>query len=447
MAFFWHKPAPTKLNICLVTKKFPYPGRESDENYLWPMARGLAKRGHDVVVFSWTNPRGKAEIVSGNVRALFLGEQKYARRAQFSQMVLDKFEELHAQKQFHIVHGLDESALLIGRHRKRLGVAVTYDISASQMSQIFSILGMAQETLGGLLSTGVALFYKFLTTYFSTDRALLSTADGVFVATPIQQIMLERYYLYPELKTFIVPYGMDYIETQIHTPSEDLKAKVGITASSQVVLTFTDMTELEEVTNLLRAFQKVVIKKTNARLIILGNGPLKKNIEFETLDLALGSKVFFAGAIPSEELSDYLAISDVYVNLSSRTTGFEPTMLGAMAQKKVVIGSELSPIATIIEDGIDGFLVRPADVKTLTELITAIFSGDFKSRNGQMTAQEIGLKAREKVINLFDVEKMVDLMLTAFYKTLNNVGGRLTNYKSNPSATSRPAENTPPPPA
>lgn len=71
--------------------------------------------------------------------------------------------------------------------------------------------------------------------------------------------------------------------------------------------------------------------------------------------------MIFTGSIPSSELTDYIVLSDIYVNLSSRTTGFEPSMLEAMAQKKVVIGSELSPISTIITDGLDGFLfARPA---------------------------------------------------------------------------------------
>lgn len=98
--------------------------------------------------------------------------------------------------------------------------------------------------------------------------------------------MLERYYMYPELKTFIVPYGLDYIETKLSAKSEDLKIKHGITDSNHVVLTFTDMTEVPKKLNLIRAFQKVAVKKSNTKLIIVGNGPLKKQIEFETLNLA-----------------------------------------------------------------------------------------------------------------------------------------------------------------
>lgn len=428
MGFFGKNIIPEKLNICLVTRKFPYPGREDDETYLWPIARGLSNRGHDVVVLSWQNPRQRAEVVSGRVKAYFLGEgRKKVSRSHFPQLVYDKFKELHAAKPFHIVHSLDESAALIAKERKQHRVIVTYDVSATQMSQIFSILSMAQDTLGGLLSTGVAMFYKFLTTFFTSDRKLLQNADGVFASTELQKIMLERYYLYPDLKTFVVPYGMDHLETKINTPSEDLRVQLQLPSAGQNVLTYTDMSELNEVTHLLRAFQKVVVKRPNSRLIIMGNGPLKSQIEFETLSLALGSKVIFTGLIPTEKIVDYIALADVYVNLSSRPSGFEPAMLEAMVQKKVVIASEFSPMATILEDGLDGFLVRPADVKTLMELMAALFSGDFKSRNGNKTAQEIGELARLKVLDLFDVDKMVDKMLAAFQRILH-ISGRKLHY-------------------
>jgi 1,2-diacylglycerol 3-alpha-glucosyltransferase len=424
MSFLNRQVFPDKLNICLVTKKFPNQGRDADGSYLWPIAQALAKKGHEVTVLSWQNPKGKSEIVDEHVKGYFLGANKSAAHLSFKNLVLRKFSELHRAKPFHIVHSLDDSAFLIAKNRKLYGTVVTFDVSATQMAQVFSILGMAQETLGSLLSTGIALIYKFMTTYYGEDRNLLNQADGVFVSTPLQASTLERYYMYPELKTFIVPYGMDHIETKLRPPSDELRKKLNLPHGGQTILSFSDMNEFEEVANLLRAFQKVVVKRSSSRLIILGNGPLKSKIEYEMLNLALGSKVILAGTISSDLITEYIALSDVYVNLSSRTTGFEPTMLESMAQKKVVLGSELSPIATIIEDGVDGFLVRPADVQGIAELVAALFSGTFKSRNGHLTVQEIGEHARKKVLDLFDVNRMADLMIAAFHKTLT-----LTNRK------------------
>src|SRR5687767_3649274 len=123
MSFFRAKP-PDKLNICLVTKKFPYPGRGEDDNYLWPIARGIVKLGHKLTILAWQNPRGKTEYISENVRVYFLGELiNNPTRKHFATQAFRKFIELQEQNPFHIVHSLDESGLLIGNNRKRFGIA------------------------------------------------------------------------------------------------------------------------------------------------------------------------------------------------------------------------------------------------------------------------------------------------------------------------------------
>lgn len=405
------KELPPKLNICLVAAKFPILGRASDHGFLWPIARGMAKKGHKVTVLSWKNPEGKREIVQDDIHAYFLGEGVYQPFSQFPLLVDKKFSELHQTEPFHIIHSIDSMGLEAGRKRKKYGVMMAYDVEATQMSQLFSILGMSQETLGGLLRTGIAVAYKYLTTFYSHDRPLLKTADAMFVTSPQQKIVLERYYLYPEYRTYTVPYGIEIGDLSPREKSGELRNKLGIPGSAHVVVAVTDMTELEEMRNLLRAFEKLAIKKPSSRLIVVGNGPLKKDIEFEMLNLALGSKVIFSGAVSNTSLPDYIALADVFVNLSARTTGFEPSILEAMAQSKVIIGSEVSPIATIVENGKDGFLVRPADIQAISSLFIKICAE-------KLPSEQIGENARNKVMNLFDTDKMVAETIDAYYATL-----------------------------
>jgi 1,2-diacylglycerol 3-alpha-glucosyltransferase len=64
-------------------------------------------------------------------------------------------------------------------------------------------------------------------------------------------------------------------------------------------------------------------------------------------------------------------------------------------------------LANVVEDGVDGFLIRPADTFTLSELLLQVFSG-------QIAASEMGEAARQKVLNLFDSEKMLAQTLAAY---------------------------------
>src|SRR5690606_30751690 len=145
---------------CLISKRSPYPGRGGEDTYLYPVARGLVRCGHEVTVLSWQDPRGRQEISHEGLRVFFLGASRSAQRKDFPNLAYQKFVTLHAHNPIHIVHCMDDSGLLIARDRARLGLVVTYDVAATQMSQLFSILGVAQETVGSLLNTGFALAYK-----------------------------------------------------------------------------------------------------------------------------------------------------------------------------------------------------------------------------------------------------------------------------------------------
>lgn len=407
---------PEQLNICMTSYRFPTLSRATDHGFIWPIARGLVREGHKVTVLSTSSPLKKPEVSRDGVKVFYLneGSQSLA-HMNFQMAVRQKFTQLHKEEPFHLVHSIDKSGYRIGTRKDQFNIAMAYDVEATQMSQLFAILAMRQETLGSMLSTAVATAYKFLTTYYGGDRQLLSTADGIFVTNPQQKNILERYYLYPDLSTFSVPYGIEIGDLSPKEKSLELRKKLGLPETAHIAVTISDMTEVQELIPLLRAFEKVAIKKPNSYFILLGNGPKFKEIEYHILNLALGNRVILTGAIPAQELEDYIVLGDVFVNMSSRTTGFEPSTLEAMAQKKVVIGSEVSPIANIIEDGRDGFLLRPADVESIGQLLVEVFSGS-------VPAEEIGERARQRIVDLFDTPKLIQSVLDAYQKILMNTG-------------------------
>lgn len=407
---------PTKLNVCLISRQFHVPNRSSEHNFFWLIARGLVQRGHSVKVLAYENPKRLATIEKDGVQIFYLGEGVSAkRRLAFSQLIKEKFVELHKQNPFHVLHSIDPSAYRISKFKEQYNLSVVYDVEATQMSQLFAIQGMAQETLGSLLSTSIAVAYKFLRTYLGRDRKLLQSADGVFVTSPQQRIMLERYYLYPDARIHTVPYGIEVGDLSPREKSDALRKQLSIPENSKTIVTISEMNEVTEMRNLFYSFEKLAIKKPNARLIVLGNGPKFFEIERVMLDLALGSKVILAGAIHSSDIPDYIALADVYVNTSARTTGFEPGLIEAMSQKKVIIGSEVSPISSIVENAKDGFLIRPADIKELSHLLLDIFNDD-------LPILQIGEAARQKILNLFDIEKMLTESINAYYEILFSTG-------------------------
>ncbi len=408
---------PEKLRICLVGQKIPVLSRSSDAGLLWPLARGLTERGHDVTIISASTPLKKAEIFRDGIKAYYLNEgQPQYKTVRFSDAAHRKFVGLNKEKPFHLVHSLDQSGFKIGRHKKNLNICMAYDVEATQIAELFSILSENQGSLSGMISTSIKVGFKFLQTYFLKDRAILDTADGLFVTTPQQRLILERYYLYPDFHTYTVPYGINLGDLTPKSESENFKIKLNIPDNAQIILAISDFSNSFEVKPLLMAFEKVVLKKPNTFLLLLGSGPQWKRVEFEMLKLALGSRVIMPGAVSAEEMLECILASPIYVDLSSRSTGLEPSLIEAMAQKKIVIGSELSPISEIIEDGVDGFLVRPADVESLSKLLDRLIA------DTEVHKEQIGEMARRKVIEVFNRQKMIDSLIKAYTQILLNSG-------------------------
>ena len=429
------QPIPDQLNIALISQYAPLiqtrgaggaTGRHSGPSFLRLIARGLAFRGHSVTIITGENLGGATTIKEADgVRIVSIAPSRTSRlrsqahQPRFQDLVRLKFLELHREKPFHLVHALDSSAVRVGMMKRDHGFAMAYDVQATHLSDLFAIMGMGQETLGSILGTGFSIGVRFLSTYFGKDRKLLSTADGVFAASPRERISLERYYLYPDSKIHNVPYGIEIgaLKSDDGSEQED-RSWLKIPQSTHVAVTVSDMNEIGEMQNLLRAFERVAIRKPNSRLIVIGDGPRFKEIEFEALMLALGSKVIFTGDLSHDDQVRAIARADVFVNLSARTSGFEPSLLEAMAQKKVVIGSEMSPMAAMLEHGLEGFLVRPADVSEITDLLLAVFEE-------RLPNQQIGEAARAKIAALFDPEKMVVETLKAYRSILEATG----NYR------------------
>lgn len=412
MLFKKKKKLPASLNICLIGKDFPIQGRATDQSFLWPLAKGMARKGHQVTIISSRSYLGKSEITRDGVKVFYLFDG-YPNLAHlpFPVAVFEKFKSLHAEKKFDLVHSFDKSGFLVGRRKNRYDVSVAFDVEATNMSQLFSTLGMSQETVRSFLRTAIRVTTKFLGTYLGGDRELLNTADGIFVTSPQQRMFLERYYLYPDDRIYTVPYGVEIANPPQPPDLEPLKSKFHFPENFHLVMAVSDMTKADEITPLLVAFEKVAIKKPNAYMVIVGHGPAYNEIEFQMLNLALGSRVILPGHIKDEEVSEWISLCDVFVNMSSRTTGFEPTMIEAMSKRKVLIGSEISPMANVIEDGVDGFLLRPADTDSLAHLLVELFSGSIPSL-------EIGARAREKVNNIFDPTKMVEALNQSYFRIL-----------------------------
>ena len=121
---------------------------------------------------------------------------------------------------------------------------------------------------------------------------------------------------------------------------------------------------------LIESFSKLLKRYPDARLILVGDGPEKKNLERLSETLNVQDKVFFLG----EQLfpHDYYPLFDVFVFPSIRE-GLGNVFYEAMHHRVPVICSDIRPFSDYITDGHDGLLFKPESIDDLLEKMILLY--------------------------------------------------------------------------
>lgn len=142
---------------------------------------------------------------------------------------------------------------------------------------------------------------------------------------------------------------------------------------------------------------------------IIGDGPLRKELESQVANLGLGEKIAFLGAQTQETVSEYLKNSDVFL-LPSVTAadgdmeGIPVALMEAMAIGIPVISTFHSGIPELIEDRVSGFLVNENDAASIAGVISEII-------DNPGVLPDICRNAKQKIDNEFDQDKSYSRML------------------------------------
>ena len=118
---------------------------------------------------------------------------------------------------------------------------------------------------------------------------------------------------------------------------------------------------------MLRAFARVRATLPDARLAILGSGPLEAETRRLAAELGLEDAVTLPGRT---DIRDWLERADVFVH-SSRWEGFGIVLLEAMLAGLPVVATRVSAVPEVVADGETGLLVEPGDDTGLAEALGA----------------------------------------------------------------------------
>lgn len=150
--------------------------------------------------------------------------------------------------------------------------------------------------------------------------------------------------------------------------------------------------------DLLQAFAQVVVDVPTARLLLVGDGPLRPEIEGAVAALSLGDKVVLAGTLP--DAARVTAAADVLA-LPSLREGLPGVILEAGVAGVPVVAYDVGGVAEVVEDGVSGIVVPMGDVAGLAAGLTRLLRDD-------RLREALGAEARTRLTADFSLARVAD---------------------------------------
>lgn len=150
---------------------------------------------------------------------------------------------------------------------------------------------------------------------------------------------------------------------------------------------------------LIMALSRICETYKNVRLLLVGDGKIRRKLELLSKKLGVQDKVVFAGY--QEKIEDFIAAMDIICLPSVGEESFGVVMIEAQAMGKPVIGTNVGGIRETLLCGITGEIVEPKNVEQLVNAILTFLTDKAKY-------EYASANCRAWVKKNFDIDKVVE---------------------------------------
>jgi glycosyltransferase involved in cell wall biosynthesis len=239
----------------------------------------------------------------------------------------------------------------------------------------------------------------------SRDKRISDSVDLFIVNSNDIAKKLIAYRNFPQEKIITIYSGIEIPDStyKINSINND-QLKISKISNEIWIGTIAALTPLKGHKYLLDSIAKILNDKIlpddiKIRLIIVGDGVEYNNLISLAKSLKIDESVIFTGFYHND-IAEILRFVDIFI-FPSLQEGLPYSISEAMAYQLPIIASNVGGIYEQIEDGINGFLVNPADSADLTKKIVLLI----KSQDRWIS---IGETNRKKAINCFSIVNMCE---------------------------------------
>lgn len=234
--------------------------------------------------------------------------------------------------------------------------------------------------------------------YRTAARHIVTTGEAV------RAMLAKEHGLAPE-KITSVPTGIDL--ARFH-PGDRTRARMelNLPADGFYVGVVAALRDWKGHADLLRALAQLRGRHSDLRLLVVGSGPERENLERLVAELDLGAAVVLAGE--RSDVPSWLNAMDLFALPSHAHEGMPQAVMQAMAAGVPVVATEIGAVGEAVAHGETGLLVPPRSVAALAQALERLIA-DAPARAA------MGRAARARAEARFGVAAMLDKMEAVFY--------------------------------
>lgn len=149
--------------------------------------------------------------------------------------------------------------------------------------------------------------------------------------------------------------------------------------------------DYEGLDDLISAMPLLLARRPAAHLLLVGGGPMEDRLKAQAAESEAADRIHFIGRVPHDEVELYYGLIDILayprkaMRLTELVTPLKP--LEAMAQRKLVVASNVGGHRELIEDGVTGSLFPAGDPQALAEALDTLFGNRGLWEQRRETAQ------------------------------------------------------------
>ncbi len=340
------------------------------EVLLWNLAKELATRGHEVhVITQRVRHQRDSEVVCGvniwrvGLPVEYSGALTTRLLESFAYLVGALFMGLRvaAQRHVDIIHSNTYVPVLVGQTcasiLRKKHVMTVHDVYLLAMPWFWRKWSQQPD-----VSIVARLFGPMI------ERMLLRV-PATAIHTVSETSRRDLIQAGTKKPISVVPNGINSFDYE--------KEPVVVTDAHQAIF-IGRLVFYKNLETILTAFHNVTKTVLDARLVIVGDGPMKKRWQERANQLGLQNHVKFCGLVSHQE-KVHLLNQSAFLVLPSMVEGFGIVVLEAFACRKPVIVSSIAALREIVTDEIDGFVEETLAIDEWTRGILRLFSNPHRA--------------------------------------------------------------------